>query len=152
MPPQRPRTAHRRATAFRRMRTTPGGLDPGATVAFDTDRQPSDDWMMAPAPRDAELTVQAVPESDRDWRETIRPRLGAPIRIGGHDTWYQEGTSEVPADPGAGSSFIVDAGSCVLYVRVRDRTRITAAELSTMVEQTSFGNCGDVTTWLPVLR
>lgn len=93
------------------------------------------------------LMVRAVPSTNPDsW---IRADLPAPTPIGGHDTWYLPRPNDLFVGPETGADLLVDAGSCIVYLQVRDRTQVNRAELTRMVENATFGSCTDPAGWLP---
>ena len=120
-------------------------LEPSAEIGFGDGA--------APAPRgartDLPLLVLALPVANRDWTTTIRSQLAEPRRVGGHDTWYLPQPNGLFGGPATGSTTIVDAGACNVTITVRDRMRITEADVMRLVERATFGDCADVAGWKP---
>jgi hypothetical protein len=124
-------------------------LDKDATVAFGGGETPPNDVSYPSGPTDPPLQVQAMPDNNRDWQDLIGPRLGTPTQVGGHRTWYLPRPNGQFTGPTSGDDMIVDAGSCIVFLRTADRTEFTREELTRMVANATFGSCTDQAGWLP---
>jgi hypothetical protein len=126
-----------------------GPRSPDSTLAFDPDPAkpvagPDNATGWQPAVETA-LTIRAtvrMPYTDEKAAE-----LGAPTKIAGLDTYYTDrnvGTWRIETGTAV---LVVVTGTCQYHFAVRDKDRLPYADLVRMVENATFVNCADPSTW-----
>jgi hypothetical protein len=106
------------------------------------------DWNAPLSSMELPLAVQTLGRSDT--LEGDLSELGPSTKIAGLDTWYfTSETSRVYGVHPGGSLMIVNAEACRTTLAVKDRDQIKYDDLKAMVENATFVDCNDPSTWLP---
>ena len=113
-----------------------------AKVGFGGDGRPTGATEAFPPPASVSLMITS-------WTKgmtflTDYPKGKPTTTVDGHDVWYYQGPRHMPA-PAA--SLVVRAGTCYVEFLVRDRTKITKADLIAMLAGATFDDCGQPATW-----
>jgi hypothetical protein len=133
--------------------TDSGPWQPDSLLALDPDPatpvsglDPATGWIPEIT---AALTIRAFPRSP--YVDEKAAELGRPTRVAGFDVYYA--TANVGAwrlETGA-AVLVVVAGGCQFHVNVRDANRVPYPELVRMVENATFTDCANPTTWITPL-